>query len=101
MNVLENLPSDKHILIADNYTYDNFYQRIYLEKTYFKEKNMNQYFLKLYLLMPNGKLICQGYIYFYVDFNTLTSSFIGMYIKPEYRNQGLATLLVSIGLNYA
>lgn len=55
----------------------------------------DQYFIKILQISPNGNYLCQGYIYFYLDFLTRSSDFIGMYIKPEVRNSGLAQLLIS------
>lgn len=36
-----------------------------------------------------------GYIYFYLDSASKTSSYIGTYVKPEYRSLGLASLLTA------
>lgn len=92
---LKNIPYSKCILIDDNYFYENINQKIFLEKSLNTNDNRDQYFLKLYLHLPNGDFICQGYIYFYIKFDTKESHFIGTYIKPEFRNKGLASLLLS------
>ena len=36
-----------------------------------------------------------GYIYFYLNSESKTSSYIGTYVKPEYRSLGLASLLTA------
>ena len=92
---LEKISYNKIILIDDNYCYEGLYQRVYLEKTFHKFNNRDQYFLKLYYHTPQKEFVCQGYIYFYIDWLTKTSSFIGTYIKPEYRGCGLSSLLIS------
>ena len=66
--------------------------RLALEKSYFPSNQRDQFFIKAYTL-KNGCLICQGYIYFYIDFDTLTSEYIGSKVKEEYRQNGLASLL--------
>lgn len=95
MKLLEEMPYNKLHLIEDCYFFEGYNQRIYLEKKLFIDNESNHYFLKLFLITPTGKYECQGYIYFYLDLKLLDSKFIGVYIKPEYRNKGLAELLVS------
>ena len=95
MKNLKHIPYCKPILITNKYFFENVNQKIFLEKTLNKSDNKDQYFLKLYLQFPNGSLLCQGYIYFHINFENKESDFIGIYIKPEYRNKGLASLLLS------
>ncbi len=92
------------ISYGKEYLYENFHTnsaklRMYFQKTYCKANHTNQYFLKLYLLAET-KQICQGYIYFYLNDNLKTSDFIGIYIKPEYRNLGLSSLLISSWIQF-
>lgn len=47
------------------------------------------------LIPKNSTMLCQGYIYFYLDFEKRESKFIGTYVKPEYRNSKIASLLIS------
>lgn len=95
MEFIKNMPYNKPILIDDNF-FDGIYtQRLYIEKTLYKPTSIDQYFIKLFVILPEGKAICQGYIYFYLDFDNKESKFIGAYIKPEYRNKGYAALLTS------
>lgn len=87
-----NMPYDKPILICKN---SITRQRICLEKSRFTQCDTDQYFIKILQTTPNGNYLCQGYIYFYLDFLMRSSDFIGMYIKPDARNLGLAQLLIS------
>lgn len=95
MKVLEDIAYKKSFLIDKEYNFDNHESRIYLEKTFHKYNGTDQYFLKLMQITSSGNLDCIGYIYFYIDFLKLESKFIGIYVKPEYRNNGIASLLVS------
>ena len=73
------------------------YYTVSLEKAFFKQKNTDQYFIKIYRTDLSG--LCSrenmGYIYFYLDKVSKTSSYIGTYVKPEYRSIGLASLLTA------
>ena len=68
-----------------------------LEKAFFKQKNIDQYFIKIYRNDLSGIFSQEnmGYIYFYLDKTSKTSSYIGTYVKPEYRSIGLASLLTA------
>lgn len=99
MSVLDNIEYDKNYIYDDSFCYKGLKQRICLQKSHMKQKNVNQYFLKAYVI-DNSNLICQGYIYFYLNPLIKTSDFIGVYIKPEYRNEGLASLLVSAWIQF-
>ena len=74
---------------------DDFLWKVSLEKSYFALKNKDQYFIKLYRRKGLNNFECLGYIYFYLDLVTKKSTYIGLYIKPEYRNQGFASLLMA------
>lgn len=95
MSVLTELDYNKKILIDQHYLYGSQELSLFLEKTYFPSNFKEQYFLKLFNRNLNGNYECLGYIYFYMDFQTMTSDFIGLYVKPECRNNGLASLLIS------
>lgn len=82
-------------ILLDTFYFQNKVHRLYLEKSYFPENGKDQYFLKLYELMSNGKNNCEGYIYFYLDELKKECSFIGLYVKPEARNLGIASLLIA------
>lgn len=94
MNLWESIPFDKNFLYEDGYNYQGFKQRLYFQKSFLKTNGKIQYFFKSYIMLKDAP-VCQGYIYFYLDSDLKSSDFIGAYVKPEYRNSGLASLLVS------
>lgn len=98
MGVIENTQLNKLVVYQDGYKYKNIDQCIYFEKSLMTANNKIQYFLKSYL--KGEKFDCQGYLYFYLDKELKSSDFIGIYVKPEYRNTGLASLLVSTWIQF-
>ncbi len=72
-------------------------QRIFFTKSYCPSNNQMQYFFHAYL-HQGAQLINQGYIYFYINDNT--STFIGSFTNPAYRNEGINTLLISCWIKY-
>lgn len=68
-----------------------------LNKSFFKQMGIDQYFIKIYRIDDSGlnSRDNMGYIYFYLDSTSKTSSYIGTYVKPMYRSLGLASLLTA------
>lgn len=66
-----------------------------VEKSFFDSKNTDQFFIKIYKTDHTGTSSREnlGYLYFYLNPITKTSSYIGTYVKPEYRSLGLASML--------
>ncbi len=100
MNLVNHLPYNKDILYSDFIEYNGLNQRIYFQKSYMKAKNIDQYFLKSFVIDNKGNQICQAYIYFYLNSDRKTSDFIGIYVKPAFRNLGLASLLISTWIQF-
>lgn len=80
----------KSTILLDVFYSKDILRRLYLEKKFSPANQTYQYFLKLYRVDNNGIYSCDGYIYFYLNELRKESSFIGLYIKPECRNSGLA-----------
>ncbi len=76
--------------------YKNLSQQVFVEKTFFRQLEVDQYFIKIFTKNEIGNFMNLGYLYFDLDFEENISHFIGMYIKPEFRGTGLSTLLISI-----
>jgi len=91
MNLFD-MPYDKMFLLYEN---KEIKERVYFQKTRFDLKNTDHYFIKILKMAPKGNYLCQGYIYFYLDFLKRESNFIGLYVSPERRNEGMAQLLIS------
>ena len=90
--MLQNLDYNSRMSILNTIDMNGNFLRLTLEKSYFRQLQKDQYFIKAYTII-DGNLICLGYIYFYIDFDTMTSEYIGSLIKDEHRNNGLASLL--------
>lgn len=99
MIFLEGIPYDKNILYQDGFEYKGIKQDLYFQKTYFKETGKTQYFIKSFI-KDNGSFTCQGYIYFYLNDDSKASDFIGVFVKKEFRNSGLASLLVASWIDF-
>ena len=99
MIFLEGIPYDKNILYQDGFEYKGIKQDLYFQKTYFKETGKTQYFIKSFI-KDNGFFTCQGYIYFYLNDDSKASDFIGVFVKKEFRNSGLASLLVASWIDF-
>lgn len=100
MNILD-IPYNKEILLDEN---KMLKQKVYFSRTRFTpgdtKRHCDHYFIKIYKRTENKDYKCQGYIYFYLDFFKRDSKFIGMYVNPEYRNEGLAQLLISYWITF-
>lgn len=99
MKLIEQMPFGKNVLYKDGYYYKGIEQRIFFQKAIYPANNQIQYFFKLFIINQE-KLCCQGYIYFYLNDILKTSDFIGVYVKDEYRNTGLASLLVASWIDF-
>lgn len=94
MKFIANMEDQKRYLI-DTCVYQDKTQKINLERSYFTNLNKYQYFIKAYI-----KDDCQGFIYFYLNDLDNTSKFIGLYVKPEYRGNNIASLLIAQWISF-
>lgn len=99
MSVFNNLDYNNEKIITEFFDNQNHYHRLTLSKSLFAPLNKDQYFLKMYTYDYNGNYTCQGYTYFYLDDLNKTSIFIGAYIKPEFRGQGISSYLIANWIN--
>ncbi len=99
MNVLDKLNYNKGIVLDTfNITYSTK-GIIRLEKSFFRSLGVDQYFIKYYKLEKDS-LTNLGYIYFYLDKEKKISTYIGSFVKPEARSNGLASTLVSYWIKF-
>ena len=99
MTIFEYIDYNKPYFLEE-FFYNNMIHKLYLYKSFFSDAQKDQYFLKIFHLTEKKEIICEGYIYFYVDIPTKTTSFIGAYIKPEYRGNGLSSFLYAYWINF-
>ncbi len=99
MESIKRVEYNKKLLLLKDLVCMDFNQRLYVEKSFCKQVNCDQYFIKAYKL-ENNSLVCQGYIYFYIDMENKSSTYIGTKVKEEYRNMGIASLLTSSWIKF-
>lgn len=92
---LNKLEYNKIEEIEDQFTCDDYLQSTFIKKTYSTGDNRDHYFIYIGKINPDGSYVKQGYLYFYYNHQDKRSEFIGLYIAPQFRNKGLASLLVS------
>lgn len=95
MSILSTLDYQTPVSYDESLKYNGKKQFITLRKSKQLNTKNDYYYLDLYYEKNPLEIARQGYIYFYVDFDTKESMFVGVYVKPEFRNLGLASLLVS------
>ncbi len=94
MEIFKKLEVDKRSLYSDNYFSGDFNQLLYLKRAVDDGSNRPKFYISAFAYV-NGELRLQGYIYFYLDFETKRSDFIGMAVNPEYRGLDMGSLLLS------
>lgn len=94
MNIIKNMDIDSSILYADNYFSCDYNHIIYLKRVPVDSNNKPKFYLNIYTVV-DGKLLKQGYLYFYIDFEAKISSFIGVGIKPVFRNMNIGSFLIA------
>ncbi len=94
MNTLQDLETGKRYLYSDSFYSGNYKHKIFLKKSVDDGSNRPKFYLSAFTYI-NGELRQQGYIYYYIDYETKTSSFIGLKVEKEYRNLNIGSLLIS------
>lgn len=92
---LFDLEYDKNYQIGKDFYDNGTRERLYLKRSYSKPDKRDFYFLNIYTFSPTGDISCQGYMYFTMHPGQNESRFVGVYIKPEYRDNGYASFLIS------
>lgn len=91
---LENINNGEKQLYSTGYFSGNYSQDLYLKKSVDDGSNKPKYYISAYSNI-NGMLLQQGYLYFYLDYDKKTSSFIGLKVEDEYRNLNIGSFLVA------
>lgn len=92
MSFLENLPYKTNFTIKDKLK--NKKQSITISRYFCESDKYDRYYLRT-CLKENNETNQQGFLYFYLNPNKKESKFVGVGISEEYRNLGLASLLIS------
>ena len=94
MGYLEELNPGEKNLYSDSYFSGEYDQSLYLVKARDDGSQKDKYYIWATTMM-NGVEVKQGHIYFYLDHDTKTSSFIGVKVIDEFRDLNIGSLLVS------
>ena len=90
----EKLSHGERMLYGDGYFSGDYNQTLVLRRSKEGTQKREEFYLSI-LSRINGKTIQQGYIYFYLDYQTKTSDFIGIKVRPEFRNLNIASFLIA------
>ena len=94
MDALKNIPEGERILYKDNIFSGNYDQSIFLKKANDDGSHRPKYYISAFS-PKDGMLSMQGYLYFYLDYETKKSYFVGVKVYPEFRNLNIASFLVA------
>lgn len=94
MSKLENLESGKRTLYSSGYFSGDYNQELYLKRSIDDGSNRPKFYISVFSNI-NGNLVQQGYLYFYLDFETRKSHFIGVKVEEEYRDLNIGSFLVA------
>lgn len=98
MKYFENLDTRIKSTYSKDYFSGNYNHEIYLMKANDDESHRNKYYLRA-VTNIDGKEVIQGYMYFYIDFDTKTSEFIGIKVHEKFRDLNISSLLVSLWID--
>ena len=94
MRKLENLDAGSKVLYSTGYFSGDYNQDLFIKKSIDDGSNKNKFYISACSSI-NGQLRQQGYLYFYLDYKTKSSYFIGIKVNPEYRNLNIGSFLVA------
>ncbi|MBE6148401.1 MAG: hypothetical protein E7167_02780 [Firmicutes bacterium] len=94
MGKLENLESGDKLLYSEGFFSGDYNQDLYLKKANDDGSNRPKYYISVHSII-DGKLVQQGYIYFFLDYEAKTSHFIGVKVDEQFRNLNIGSFLVA------
>lgn len=99
MSKLENLETGKRTLYSSGYFSGDYNQELYLKRAVDDGSNKPKFYISVFSNI-NDNLVQQGYLYFYLDFETKRSHFIGVKVEEEYRDLNIGSFLVASWIDF-
>ena len=94
MDTLNKLNDGEKTLYQTGFFSGNYSEDLYLKKSIDDGSHKPKFYISVYTRI-NNELRQQGYLYFYLDYETKQSNFIGIKVEPEYRNLNIASFLIA------
>lgn len=98
MKYFERLDEGIKSIYSQDYYSGDYNHEIYLMKANDDGSHRPKYYLRA-VTNINGVEIIQGYLYFYIDYGTKTSEFIGIKVHENFRDLNISSLLVSLWID--
>ena len=98
MKYFERLDNGIKNIYSQDYFSGDYNHEIYLMKANDDGSHRPKYYLRA-VTNINGVEIIQGYLYFYIDYDTKTSEFIGIKVHEKFRDLNISSLLVSLWID--
>ena len=92
MKYFEKLDTRIKTTYSTDYFSGDYNHEIYLMKANDDGSHRPKYYLRA-VTNINGVEVIQGYLYFYIDYDTKTSEFIGIKVHEEFRDLNIGSLL--------
>lgn len=98
MSYFDKIDIGNKSLYSDRFYSGEYDQNLYLVKAKDDGSNKPKFYIWV-MSNVNGEEVKQGYLYFYLDLENKTSSFIGVKVIDEFRNLNIGSLLVSVWID--
>ena len=94
MEALKNLSDGEKTLYQSGFYSGDYSEDLYFKKSIDDGSHKPKFYISVYTRI-NNELRQQGYLYFYLDYETKQSNFIGIKVEPKYRNLNIASFLIA------
>lgn len=94
MSILKNMNPKDQIIYDDRAISGNYDQTLFLKRAMGNPNEDPIFYIRAYG-KTNDELVPQGYIYFHLNHETKSSSFVGVKVEEEFRNLNIASFLVA------
>lgn len=95
MSFLENIPYKESLTIKGNSNIPTDKSNITITRYHCDCDVYDRYYLRANMRGNDNRIKNQGYLYFYINPERRQSQFIGVGVSDQYRNKGIASLLIS------